>query len=105
MIDRKGQTVERKSIIGVRSANTRVTAGTRAGAATACGRLVLEFYRGKPAILRDDWRPDVKGRDEMPSITEQIEADKTLGRSLQGTYHFDGVRAQKNYPLNKSACR
>jgi hypothetical protein len=104
MIDRKGQTVERKSIIGVRSANTRVTAGTRAGAATACGWLVLEFYRGKPATLRDDWRPDVKGSDEMPSNSE-IEADKTLGRSLQGTYHFDGARAQKNYPLNKSACR
>jgi protocatechuate 4,5-dioxygenase alpha subunit len=51
--------------------------------------------------LQDDWRPDVKGSNEMASITEQIEADKTLARSLQGTYLFDGVRAQKNYPLNK----
>lgn len=37
----------------------------------------------------------------MSSISEQIEADKMLARSLEGTYLFDGPRAQKNYPLNK----
>lgn len=37
----------------------------------------------------------------MSSITERIEEDKYIARSLQGTYLFDGVRARKNYPLNK----
>lgn len=37
----------------------------------------------------------------MTNITDQIEADKRLARSLEGTYLFDGQRAQKNYPLNK----
>jgi protocatechuate 4,5-dioxygenase, alpha chain len=37
----------------------------------------------------------------MSSITEMIEADKALARSLEGTYLFDGARAQRNYPLNK----
>jgi protocatechuate 4,5-dioxygenase alpha chain len=37
----------------------------------------------------------------MPSIAELIEADKKLARSLEGTYLFDGQRAQKNYSLNK----
>jgi len=37
----------------------------------------------------------------MSTITERIEEDKDIARSLQGTYLFDGVRAQKNYPLNK----
>ena len=36
-----------------------------------------------------------------PSITERIEEDKRLARSLEGTYLFDGTRSQKNYPLNK----
>lgn len=36
-----------------------------------------------------------------PSITERIEEDKRLARSLEGTYLFDGSRSQKNYPLNK----
>ncbi|WP_113156451.1 protocatechuate 3,4-dioxygenase [Nitratireductor sp. OM-1] len=36
-----------------------------------------------------------------PSITERIEEDKRLARSLEGTYLFDGPRSQKNYPLNK----
>jgi protocatechuate 4,5-dioxygenase, alpha chain len=37
----------------------------------------------------------------MSSISERIEEDKNIARSLQGTYLFDGVRARKNYPLNK----
>jgi protocatechuate 4,5-dioxygenase, alpha chain len=37
----------------------------------------------------------------MSSILEMIEADKALARSLEGTYLFDGARAQRNYPLNK----
>jgi protocatechuate 4,5-dioxygenase, alpha chain len=37
----------------------------------------------------------------MSSIMEMIEADKALARSLEGTYLFDGARAQRNYPLNK----
>jgi len=37
----------------------------------------------------------------MSSITERIEKDKIIAGSLQGTYLFDGMRAQKNYPLNK----
>lgn len=37
----------------------------------------------------------------MSAITERIEEDKNVARSLQGTYLFDGVRARKNYPLNK----
>lgn len=37
----------------------------------------------------------------MSSLTEKIEQDKALARSLQGTYLFDGERTRKNYPLNK----
>jgi protocatechuate 4,5-dioxygenase, alpha chain len=37
----------------------------------------------------------------MSNITDKNETDKRLARSLEGTYLFDGVRAQKNYPLNK----
>ncbi|TYB85177.1 protocatechuate 3,4-dioxygenase [Oceaniovalibus sp. ACAM 378] len=36
-----------------------------------------------------------------PTISERIEEDKRLARSLEGTYLFDGTRSQKNYPLNK----
>jgi protocatechuate 4,5-dioxygenase alpha chain len=34
-------------------------------------------------------------------ISARIESDKATARSLQGTYLFDGVRAGKNYALNK----
>jgi len=34
-------------------------------------------------------------------ISARIEQDKETARSLEGTYLFDGLRAQKNYPLNK----
>lgn len=34
-------------------------------------------------------------------IAAKIEYDKATARSLQGTYLFDGARANKNYPLNK----
>ena len=34
-------------------------------------------------------------------IAAKIEYDKATARSLQGTYLFDGVRATKNYALNK----
>jgi protocatechuate 4,5-dioxygenase alpha chain len=37
----------------------------------------------------------------MQSISDQIEEDKKLAASLEGTYLFDGARARKNYPLNK----
>ena len=37
----------------------------------------------------------------MQSISDQIEEDKRLAASLEGTYLFDGARARKNYPLNK----
>jgi hypothetical protein len=45
-------------------------------------------------------RRNMRGK-EMSSIMEMIEADKALARSLEGTYLFDGARAQRNYPLNK----
>ena len=37
----------------------------------------------------------------MQSISDQIDEDKRLAASLEGTYLFDGARARKNYPLNK----
>ena len=37
----------------------------------------------------------------MDAISEQIEADKRIARSLEGTYLFDGERSRKNFALNK----
>ncbi len=37
----------------------------------------------------------------MESLTDQIEADKAIARTLPGTYLFDGTRAQMNFALNK----
>jgi protocatechuate 4,5-dioxygenase alpha chain len=37
----------------------------------------------------------------MSSITERIEEDKRLARSLPGTYLFDGMRARQNLALNR----
>ncbi len=37
----------------------------------------------------------------MTTLTEQIANDKAIARQLQGTYLFDGARAQMNYRLNK----
>jgi protocatechuate 4,5-dioxygenase alpha chain len=34
-------------------------------------------------------------------LLARIEYDKATARSLQGTYLFDGIRARKNYALNK----
>ena len=34
-------------------------------------------------------------------ISAKIERDKETARSLEGTYLFDGMRAKKNYALNK----
>jgi protocatechuate 4,5-dioxygenase alpha chain len=34
-------------------------------------------------------------------VSARIEYDKATARSLQGTYLFDGMRARKNYALNK----
>jgi protocatechuate 4,5-dioxygenase alpha chain len=34
-------------------------------------------------------------------ISAKIEYDKATARSLEGTYLFDGLRAKKNYALNK----
>ncbi len=38
---------------------------------------------------------------EPDPISARIAYDKATARSLEGTYLFDGLRAQKNYALNK----
>jgi protocatechuate 4,5-dioxygenase, alpha chain len=35
------------------------------------------------------------------NVLAKIDYDKATARSLQGTYLFDGMRAQRNYALNK----
>lgn len=37
----------------------------------------------------------------LDEISAKIEHDKAMARSLEGTYLFDGMRAKKNYALNK----
>lgn len=38
---------------------------------------------------------------EHTDYAAMIARDKEIARSLEGTYLFDGLRAAKNYPLNK----